>query len=69
MYINEFSHAFFNRFSVKMIWDCLNDPNDHNSVLPCAPDKIPEFSVHKVGDRVSTRYSGQNGNVLEKPEF
>ncbi|OWF48647.1 protein KIAA0100-like isoform X2 [Mizuhopecten yessoensis] len=28
----------------KLEWLCHGDPNDHHAVMPCAPDKVPDFS-------------------------
>ncbi|CAH1800960.1 unnamed protein product [Owenia fusiformis] len=34
-------------FCINLKWNCFGDSNDHHSVMPCAPDKIPEFSLEK----------------------
>jgi len=30
-------------FSIDLEWLCLGNPNAHHDVMPCAPEKIPEF--------------------------
>ncbi|XP_013416630.1 protein KIAA0100 [Lingula anatina] len=35
------------RYVIKLEWLCLGNPNDHHAVMPCAPDKVPEFSLEE----------------------
>ncbi|CAG5125824.1 unnamed protein product, partial [Candidula unifasciata] len=34
-------------FRVGLEWLCLGDANDHHSIMPCAPDRVPDFSLQE----------------------
>jgi len=33
---------------IELDWLCLGNPNAHHDVMPCAPEKLPEFSLQVI---------------------
>ncbi|TKR63389.1 hypothetical protein L596_027227 [Steinernema carpocapsae] len=38
------------KLKIQLEWVCMSKQYDHHSVLPCAPDKLPEYSANEVHD-------------------
>ncbi|XP_050696104.1 protein KIAA0100-like [Eriocheir sinensis] len=50
------------KLTIKMNWQCQGNPNDHHSIMMCAPDKLPEYSSNQEHDSYRV-FRSQNLNM------
>lgn len=55
-------HFPYLKLASKLNWICLANPNDLHSVIPRAPDRLPEYSSNQVHDSFRASRS-QNLNI------
>ncbi|RWS30554.1 hypothetical protein B4U80_04431 [Leptotrombidium deliense] len=51
------------KITIELLWHCLGAQNDHHSVMPCAADKIPDYSSHQTHDSYRA-FRSQNLSVM-----
>lgn len=50
------------KLSFKLNWICLANPNEHHIVIPCAPNRLPEYSSNQIHDSFRA-FRSQNLNI------
>lgn len=51
-------------------WNCLGNPHDHYTMMPCAPDKVPDYSSHHSHDSYrSFRSQSLNLSINMETQF
>ncbi|XP_067136363.1 protein hobbit [Centruroides vittatus] len=51
------------KLQFKLDWQCLGHPNEHFSVIPCAQDKVPEYSSNQIHDSYRA-FRSENLNMI-----